>query len=74
MIFRLIGVGFETIGLEEFKEGNFFAGELFIDETRESYNKLGFVRFGLKEFLPMVFSWKFLESSQKAFWMGLGKS
>ena len=38
----LIGVGLESIGVEEFVEGKFFDGELFIDSKKESYKKLGF--------------------------------
>ena len=51
---RLIGVGLEPLGLEEFLEGNFFDGELFVDEKNESFKKLGFKRMSsLQLFLPV---------------------
>ena len=55
---RLIGVGLETLGMEvctksdfadmiitqEFVEGEFFAGELYVDEAKASFQQLGFKR------------------------------
>lgn len=37
---RIVGFGFEHVGLSEFVQGNFFSGELFIDEERKSYEAL----------------------------------
>jgi len=34
---RLIGVGLEELGVEEFVEKKFWAGELYIDEKQKSF-------------------------------------
>uniref|UniRef100_A0A8C5PGM6 Prostamide/prostaglandin F synthase n=1 Tax=Leptobrachium leishanense TaxID=445787 RepID=A0A8C5PGM6_9ANUR len=41
---RLVGVGPEDVGLKEFLDGNFFSGEIYIDEAKQSYKELGFKR------------------------------
>jgi len=41
----LIGVGLEELGLEEFQEGKFFNGELYIDAEKKCYKDLGFKRY-----------------------------
>lgn len=43
---RLVGVGVEELGVEEFVQGKFWAGELYIDEKKQSYSALGFRRLG----------------------------
>jgi prostamide/prostaglandin F2alpha synthase len=40
----LIGIGVEKLGVEDFIRGKFFSGELFIDESRASYQALGFAK------------------------------
>ena len=40
----MIGVGVEELGVEEFVEGKFFDGELYIDTQKKSYQDLGFKR------------------------------
>lgn len=42
---RLAGVGLEELGLEEFQEGKFFNGELFLDAKQQCYKDLGFKRY-----------------------------
>lgn len=42
---RLCGVGLEELGLEEFQEGKFFTGELYLDTKQECYKELGFRRY-----------------------------
>jgi len=42
----MIGVGVEELGVEEFVEGKFFDGELYIDTQKKSYQDLGFKRLG----------------------------
>ncbi|XP_006871795.1 PREDICTED: prostamide/prostaglandin F synthase [Chrysochloris asiatica] len=42
---RLVGVGPETVGLQEFLDGGYFAGELYLDETKQFYKELGFKRY-----------------------------
>jgi len=53
---KLVGVGLEDLGVEEFLEGKFFDGELFIDTDKKSYNALGFKRFGFLGLFPAVLS------------------
>ena len=35
---RLIGIGLEWLGLEDFQKGNYFKGELFIDDVRFAFS------------------------------------
>lgn len=51
---RLIGIGVEQLGVEEFLEGKFFDGELFIDEGKKSYQDLKFKRFGIFGLIPAM--------------------
>ena len=69
---RLIGVGPELLGLEQFLEGKFFDGELFVDENKESYERLGFNKMSLLEVFPAIFSKNGLAAGQKAMSMNLG--
>merc|ERR1711892_64906 len=55
---RLIGVGLEPLGLEQFLEGNFFDGEPFVDEEKQSFKKLGFGTMSILELFPALFSKK----------------
>ena len=70
--FRLVGIGLESIGLDEFLEGKYFDGDLFVDDKKTSYDKLGFQRMGLMELLPSAMSRKWMEAGAKAFSMNLG--
>jgi len=36
-----IGVGLERLGLEEFQQGNYFSGDLYVDEGKKAYQILG---------------------------------
>ena len=62
----------ESVGLEEFLEGNFFDGELFLDSEKSSYSKLGFKRESLLSLLPSAFSKKWRDASAKAKSLNLG--
>ncbi|XP_040120111.1 prostamide/prostaglandin F synthase isoform X4 [Oryx dammah] len=42
---RLVGVGPEALGLQEFLDGGYFAGELYLDESKQFYKELGFKRY-----------------------------
>lgn len=44
---RLIGIGLEPGGVEEFVERKFWAGELYINENSKAFEDLGFKRFSL---------------------------
>jgi len=63
---RLVGVGLEHYGAEEFIEGNFFDGELYIDVNKKSYDDLGFMRFGYLSLAASLLSTKILENGKKA--------
>ncbi|XP_034809501.1 prostamide/prostaglandin F synthase isoform X1 [Pan paniscus] len=41
---RLVGVGPEALGLQEFLDGDYFEGELYLDESKQLYKELGFKR------------------------------
>ncbi|MBN3277667.1 PGFS synthase, partial [Polyodon spathula] len=40
----LVGVGPEEEGLQEFQDGGYFKGDLYIDEHKQCYRDLGFRR------------------------------
>lgn len=42
----MVGVGLEELGLEEFQEGKYWDGELYIDQQKKCYQDLGFKRLG----------------------------
>lgn len=44
---KLCGVGLEELGLEEFQEGKFFTGELYVDSKQQCYKDLGFRRYNV---------------------------
>jgi len=44
---RLVGVGLEPLGVEEFVEKKFWAGELYIDEDKKTFKDLKFNRFSI---------------------------
>ncbi|XP_008575570.1 PREDICTED: prostamide/prostaglandin F synthase [Galeopterus variegatus] len=49
---RLVGVGPEALGLQEFLDGGYFAGELYLDESKQLYKELGFKRYNSLSILP----------------------
>ncbi|XP_060055899.1 prostamide/prostaglandin F synthase isoform X2 [Erinaceus europaeus] len=49
---RLVGVGPETLGLQEFLDGGYFGGELYLDESKQFYKELGFKRYNSLSILP----------------------
>ncbi|KAL8610000.1 hypothetical protein ACOMHN_029493 [Nucella lapillus] len=53
---RLIGVGLEDLGMEEFRQGQYFSGELFIDTKKETYKLMGFRRLNFFSLFPAIFS------------------
>ena len=38
---RMVGIGLEKTGYEDFVAGGYFNGELLVDETKASYHALG---------------------------------
>uniref|UniRef100_T1J4C5 Uncharacterized protein n=1 Tax=Strigamia maritima TaxID=126957 RepID=T1J4C5_STRMM len=53
---RLIGVGVEEFGLQGFLEGNYFAGEMYVDTKKECYRRLGYKRYNMLSILPALFT------------------
>ncbi|XP_019063507.1 prostamide/prostaglandin F synthase [Fukomys damarensis] len=49
---RLVGVGPEALGLQEFQDGGYFSGELYLDESKQLYKELGFKRYNSLSILP----------------------
>ena len=41
---KLVGIGLEELGAEDFADGNFLAGDVFVDEKKQCYQDLGFRR------------------------------
>ena len=68
----MVGIGLESVGLEEFLEGKYFAGDLFLDQKKASYDSLGFQRLGVRELLTGMLSGKWLEAGARAFSNNLG--
>ncbi|KAG5274746.1 hypothetical protein AALO_G00139680 [Alosa alosa] len=62
----LVGVGPEEIGVEEFKAGGFFKGDVYIDEKKKSYKDLGFKRYNALSVVPAAMGKKVREVSSKA--------
>jgi prostamide/prostaglandin F2alpha synthase len=53
---RLIGVGLEEEGVDEFLEGKYFAGEVYVDPKKEQYRALAFKQFNICNIWGVIFS------------------
>ena len=42
---KLVGIGLESLGAEEFVKNKYFAGDVYIDDKRKSYKDLNFKRY-----------------------------
>ena len=62
----------EAIGLEEFIPDNYVDGELYVDEKRESFKKLGLKNSSYPKLLPSVFSRKSAVAMMAAVDMNIG--
>ncbi|XP_037514570.1 prostamide/prostaglandin F synthase isoform X2 [Rhipicephalus sanguineus] len=51
---RLVGIGHENIGLEDFRRGEYFKGELYVDEERNAYKALQYKRFSWFTIIPAI--------------------
>ncbi|OWF43096.1 Prostamide/prostaglandin F synthase [Mizuhopecten yessoensis] len=51
---RLIGVGLEELGLDDFLKGEFFTGDLFLDVKKQCYKDLGFRRLNFFSLFPAI--------------------
>ena len=69
---KLIGVGVEQLGVEEFIKGNYFEGEVFVDEGKKSYAALDFKRMGFLQLIPAIVSAASRAAQATAKRLGLG--
>lgn len=69
---RLVGVGLEELGVEEFVEKKFWSGELYIDQKKEAFNALGFKRISLLSLPGMLISRIARRQNAKAKERGVG--
>lgn len=53
---RLIGIGLEDVGVQEFVDEKFFDGDLFIDQAKACYEAMNMKRHGFFSILPSLFS------------------
>jgi len=51
---RLIGIGLEPLGVEEFIEGKFWDGELYIDTDKKSFQALDYKKIGYLAMIPAL--------------------
>lgn len=51
---RLVGIGHEKAGLEDFQKQEFFKGELYIDVEKNAYKALQFKRFNYFNIFPAI--------------------
>lgn len=63
---RLIGIGPESAGLQEFVDGKYFTGELYLDESKQSYKELGFKRYNALSVVPAALGKKVRDIVTKA--------
>lgn len=52
---RLFAVGLEDFGYEEFVQGNYFKGDLYIDIDEASYKEIGYKKYGTIGVLMSLF-------------------
>uniref|UniRef100_A0A3P9MLA4 Prostamide/prostaglandin F synthase n=1 Tax=Oryzias latipes TaxID=8090 RepID=A0A3P9MLA4_ORYLA len=62
----LVGVGPEEVGLQEFKEGGFFKGSIYVDDQKRCYKDLGFKRYTAISVVPAALGKKVRDISSKA--------
>lgn len=69
---KLIGVGVEQFGVEDFIKGNYFEGEVFVDEGKKSYAALEFKTMSFLQLIPAVISAASRAAQAAAKKLGLG--
>ncbi|XP_068098495.1 prostamide/prostaglandin F synthase [Hyperolius riggenbachi] len=62
----LIGIGPESLGVKEFIDGGYFKGDLYLDESKQSYKELGFKRYNALSVVPAALGKKVRDISTKA--------
>jgi len=53
---RLVGIGVEELGVQEFMDGKFFDGDLFIDTEKKCFKDMSFKRYGMLNLIPALFA------------------
>jgi len=53
---RMVGIGLEELGVEQFVQGKFFDGELYIDSKKQCYTDLEMPRLGFFAIIGKLFS------------------
>jgi len=69
---RLVAIGLEEKGLEEFVQGQFFTGELYVDTDKKCYKDLEFKRYNMMNIWGSVFDQKGREAIKKGKEAGVG--
>jgi len=69
---RLIGIGLEKLGVDEFIEGKFFDGELYIDQGMKTFKSLNFKRLNILNLAKAMVSSKARQAMDKGKKMALG--
>ncbi|KAJ3602911.1 hypothetical protein NHX12_030656 [Muraenolepis orangiensis] len=67
----LVGIGPEETGLQEFRDGGFFKGALYLDEHKKTYKDLGFKRYTALSLVPAALGKKVRDASAKASAQGI---
>ncbi|XP_029947305.1 prostamide/prostaglandin F synthase [Salarias fasciatus] len=62
----LVGVGPEELGLQEFRDGGFFKGSIYVDEQKKCYKDLGFKRYTALSVVPAALGKKVRDVAAKA--------
>lgn len=62
----LVGIGPEELGLQEFKDGGFFKGSIYVDGQKKCFKDLGFKRYTALNVLPAAMGKKVRDVAAKA--------
>jgi len=55
---RNVGVGLEELGLQDFVDGGFFNGDLYLDVGKQTYKDIGYYRYGMMGVMMSLFNKK----------------
>ena len=69
---KLIGVGVEQLGVNEFISGKFFEGDVYIDEGKKTYAALDFQTMSFLQLFPAILSAAARAAQARAKALGLG--
>lgn len=70
---RLLAVGLEDFGYEEFVQGNFFKGDLYIDIDEASYKEIGYKKYGTIGVLMSLFNKTARDAISKVFFFNFSQ-